>query len=101
MAESALRAPHSIELLVVIVGTLLSTGPGAPLAPYQLQPLGAIPTGLPAPAVPKPQLLWAVAVESIPIAVVSYTIAMSLALIFATKVSGWNAAPYGTEWFST
>ncbi|XP_034242614.1 solute carrier family 26 member 10-like isoform X2 [Thrips palmi] len=84
--------PVPIELLVVIAGTLLSTGPGAPLAVYQLQPLGPIPTGLPVPAVPKPGLLWAVAVESIPIAVVSYTIAMSLALIFATK-NGYEVRP--------
>ena len=79
--------PVPIELLVVVAGTLLSTGQDSPLAPYQLTPLGHIPTGFPAPAAPRPQLLWAVALESIPIAVVAYTIAMSLALIFATKVS--------------
>ncbi|KAK3927833.1 Prestin [Frankliniella fusca] len=84
--------PVPVELLVVIAGTLLSMGPGAPLAAYGLTPLGHIPTGLPAPAVPRPALLWAVAVESIPIAVVAYTIAMSLALIFATK-NGYEVRP--------
>ncbi|KAE8750616.1 hypothetical protein FOCC_FOCC002596 [Frankliniella occidentalis] len=84
--------PVPVELLVVIAGTLLSMGPGAPLASYALTPLGHIPTGLPAPAVPRPALLWAVAIESIPIAVVAYTIAMSLALIFATK-NGYEVRP--------
>lgn len=79
--------PVPVELLVVIAGTLLAMGPGAPLTAYGLTPLGHIPIGLPAPSLPQPGLLWAVAVESIPIAVVAYTIAMSLALIFATKVS--------------
>lgn len=84
--------PVPVELLVVIAGTLLSVGPGALLAPYNLTPLGHIPTGLPAPALPRPALLWDVAVESIPIAVVAYTIAMSLALIFATK-NGYEVRP--------
>lgn len=47
--------------------------------------VGNIPMGLPMPELPPPQLLWLVAVDSIAIAIVSYTVTISMALIFAKK----------------
>lgn len=41
--------------------------------------------GLPQPELPPVRLLWLVAVDSIAIAIVSYTVTISMALIFAKK----------------
>jgi len=76
--------PVPAELLVVIAGTLLAVGP---LKPYGLIPIGDIPTGIPAPVVPSARLMLDVAVDALPIAVVAYTISMSMALIFAAKTN--------------
>lgn len=41
--------------------------------------------GLPLPEMPPVRLLWLVAFDSIAIAIVSYTVTISMALIFAKK----------------
>lgn len=72
------------ELIAVVGGTLVSFilkfGPT-----YNVHLVGAIPLGLPYPEFPPPRLLWLVAVDSIAISIVSYTVTISMALIFAKK----------------
>ncbi|XP_069694459.1 prestin-like [Periplaneta americana] len=76
--------PIPIELIVVVTGTLISTYCGLE-EEYNLKPVGDIPTGLPIPTPPPFSLFPTVAVDSLTITLVAYTIAMSLALIFAQK----------------
>lgn len=52
---------------------------------FGVKEVGAIPTGLPLPEVPPLALLRLVAVDSIAVTIVSYSIVMSMALIFASK----------------
>lgn len=78
------RFPIPVELIAVVGGTVLSyfldLGPS-----YNVILVGHIPTGLPVPSVPPISLLRLVAVDAIAIAIVSYSIVMSMALIFAKK----------------
>lgn len=72
------------ELIAVVGGTFLSFlfqfGPT-----YNVNLVGAIPLGLPAPEFPPPRLLWLVTIDTIAISIVSYTVTISMALIFAKK----------------
>lgn len=52
---------------------------------YGVKEVGVIPTGLPVPKMPPLALLRLVAVDSIAVTIVSYSIVMSMALIFARK----------------
>ena len=52
---------------------------------FGVREVGEIPTGLPVPQVPPFALLRLVAIDSIAVTIVSYSIVMSMALIFATK----------------
>ncbi|KAG7190053.1 hypothetical protein KM043_006199 [Ampulex compressa] len=77
--------PIPIELIAVVSGTLVSRYCHLP-SMYGIQTVGDIPTGLPMPEIPKFELLPLVAVDSIAITMVSYTITISMALIFAQKL---------------
>lgn len=72
------------ELIAVVGGTLISyfiqLGPV-----HHVRLVGKIPLGLPLPEMPPFRLLGLVAVDSIAIAIVSYTVTISMALIFAKK----------------
>lgn len=72
------------ELIAVVGGTLASLvlrlGPT-----YGVHLVGSIPLGLPLPELPPPRLLGLVAIDSIAISIVSYTVTISMALIFAKK----------------
>ncbi|KAK2579316.1 hypothetical protein KPH14_008268 [Odynerus spinipes] len=78
--------PIPIELIAVVTGTLVSTY-GNLTEVYNIQSVGHIPTGLPAAELPTFQLLPLVALDSIAITMVSYTITISMALIFAQKLN--------------
>lgn len=78
------RFPIPVELIAVVGGTALSYFLG--LGPnHNVILVGEIPTGLPGLSVPPFALLRLVAVDAIAIAIVSYSIVMSMALIFAKK----------------
>lgn len=78
------RFPIPVELIAVVGGTVLSYFLG--LGPnYNVILVGHIPTGLPQPSVPPFALLRLVAMDAVAIAIVSYSIVMSMALIFAKK----------------
>ncbi|XP_072763166.1 prestin isoform X2 [Anoplolepis gracilipes] len=78
--------PIPIELVAVVGGTLISRYCDLPKI-YNIEIVGYIPTGLPKPEVPSLELLPLVAIDSIAITMVSYTITISMALIFAQKLN--------------
>ncbi|XP_018303628.1 solute carrier family 26 member 10 isoform X2 [Mycetomoellerius zeteki] len=78
--------PIPIELIAVVGGTLVSRYCDLPKI-YDIETVGHIPTGLPKPEVPSFELLPLVLIDSIAITMVSYTITVSMALIFAQKLS--------------
>lgn len=77
------RMPLPVELFGVVGGTLASYFLN--LGDYKVQLLGDIPVGLPEFQPPPFSLLKSVFVDSIAIAIVSYSVGMSLALMFAKK----------------
>ncbi|CAH0553727.1 unnamed protein product [Brassicogethes aeneus] len=77
--------PVPIELIAVIIGTLASKYGSLPDT-YNITTVGDIPSGLPYPEVPQFSLITSVVVDGFTIAVVSYTITLSMALIFAQKL---------------
>ncbi|XP_051175474.1 solute carrier family 26 member 10-like isoform X2 [Leptopilina boulardi] len=78
--------PVPIEMIVVILGTILSVYMKLP-ENYGIITVGSIPVGLPEPKLPTFSLLEAVALDSFVITMVTYTISMSMALIFAQKLN--------------
>lgn len=80
------RFPLPAELIAVIGGTLISmlveVNPK-----YGIKLVGEIPTGLPAPMLPRFDLVPSLVVDSIAITIVTYSIVMSLGLTFAKKHS--------------
>uniref|UniRef100_A0A1B0GQJ9 Uncharacterized protein n=1 Tax=Phlebotomus papatasi TaxID=29031 RepID=A0A1B0GQJ9_PHLPP len=80
------RIPAPTELIAVVGGTLVSRFLCLE-ENYEVKLVGPIPTGLPSPVLPSFDLLKLVAVDSVAIAIVSYSIVMSMALIFAKKHS--------------
>lgn len=77
--------PVPSELIAVVGATLfsycLNFGPN-----YAVKLVGTIPVGLPIPELPSADLLKLVFVDSFAITIVSYTVVMSMALIFARKM---------------
>lgn len=80
------RFPIPAELLSVVAGTLLNRYLNLG-EKYDVQSVGHIPLGLPQPEIPPFGLFPLVFVDSIAIAVVSYSIVVSMGLIFAKKHS--------------
>ncbi|XP_062534825.1 prestin-like [Armigeres subalbatus] len=90
-ASNWCRFPIPAELMVVVGGTVASYFIG--LGPnFNVTLVGTIPVGLPAPEMPPISLFKLVAVDAIAIAIVSYSIVMSMALIFAQK-DGYEIRP--------
>ncbi|XP_039304504.1 solute carrier family 26 member 6 isoform X3 [Solenopsis invicta] len=85
-ASKKCSIPIPIELIAVVGGTLVSRYCDLPKI-YNIETVGHIPTGLPKPELPNVKLLPLVLVDSIAITMVSYTITISMALIFAQKLS--------------
>ncbi|XP_012284299.1 solute carrier family 26 member 6 [Orussus abietinus] len=77
--------PIPIELIAVVTGTLISNYCSLQ-STYGIQTVGDIPTGLPLPELPSLRLVSVIAIDCISITMVSYTITISMALIFAQKL---------------
>ncbi|XP_043488517.1 sulfate transporter-like [Polistes fuscatus] len=77
--------PIPIEMLAVVGGTLISMYMNLTEV-YNIKIVGDIPVGLPTPSLPPLSLVPNVLLDSFIITLVSYTISMSMALIFAQKV---------------
>ncbi|XP_044156463.1 solute carrier family 26 member 6-like [Bufo gargarizans] len=82
--RSKLFMPIPIELVVLIVSTAISYGVNLH-GNYGVGIVGDIPTGLVAPTVPNYEFFASVAGNAFAIAVVGYTITISLAKMFAMK----------------
>lgn len=80
------RFPIPAELLAVVTGTLLCRYLDLKTR-YNIATVGSIPPGLPDPSFPPINLFPMVFVDSIAIAIVSYSIVVSMGLIFAKKHS--------------
>ncbi|KAH8233832.1 hypothetical protein KR038_010017, partial [Drosophila bunnanda] len=78
------RFPFPAELIMVIGGTLISKWFHLH-DEFDVNLVGNIPSGLPEPVMPRLDLVSKVAVDSIAIAVVTYSIIMSMGLTFAKK----------------
>ncbi|GLH02704.1 uncharacterized protein GBIM_08666 [Gryllus bimaculatus] len=77
-----LSFPLPVELAAVVTGTLLSYFLGLS---GKIATLGAIPTGLPAPTPPPLELLPTLLIDSLLIAIIAFSVNMSMASIFARK----------------
>ncbi|CAN8210654.1 unnamed protein product [Coccothraustes coccothraustes] len=79
-----LPVPIPMEIIVVIIGTGVSAGMNLHES-YKVNVVGSIPQGLRAPAVPDIQLIPAIFVDAVAIAVVGFSMSVSMAKIFALK----------------
>ncbi|CAH2002322.1 unnamed protein product [Acanthoscelides obtectus] len=78
--------PIPIELIAVVLGSTVSYY--CNLADnYGVRVVGDIPQGLPSPELPQFALIPAVIVDGLTIAIVSYAVTLSMALIFAQKLN--------------
>ncbi|XP_054695797.1 prestin isoform X2 [Grus americana] len=82
--KKKLPVPIPMEIIVVIIGTGVSAGMDLNES-YRVDVVGNIPQGLRAPAVPDIQLIPAIFVDAIAIAIVGFSMAVSMAKIFALK----------------
>lgn len=78
--------PIPIELIMVIVGTLLSVQLDLKKE-YNISVVDDVPTGLPIPKVPPLELLPNLVVDGLVIAIVALSINLSMASIFAKKLN--------------
>lgn len=77
--------PIPIELIIIVGGTLLSKYMKMQEV-WAIIPVGDIPVGLPQPLVPNFSLWKELLVDSFAIAFVSYSVTVSMALIFGQKL---------------
>ncbi|XP_036982735.2 sulfate anion transporter 1 isoform X2 [Artibeus jamaicensis] len=84
--QHRLKVPLPTELLVIVVATLVSHL-GQLHAHFGSSVAGDIPTGFMAPRAPDPGLMWRVALDAVPLALVSSTFSISLAEMFARSHS--------------
>lgn len=80
-----LPVPIPIELITVIIGTVSSMYLHLPL--YKIDVIGDVPKGFPIPEPPPFSLIPNVLVDGLVIAVVAFSINMSMASIFARKLN--------------
>lgn len=79
------KLPIPIELIVVVGGVLLSRFLKMEET-WNIIPVGHIPVGLPPPTLPNLSLWKELLVDAIAIAIVSYSVTVSMALIFGQKL---------------
>ncbi|CRK88438.1 CLUMA_CG002257, isoform A [Clunio marinus] len=80
------KFPIPMELLVILCGTLISTFFELEKN-FEVIPVGFIPNGLPAPIIPKFGIWKELLVDSFAIAVVSYSVSVSMAIMFSQKMN--------------
>ncbi|KAG4068510.1 hypothetical protein HA402_004851 [Bradysia odoriphaga] len=80
------RIPVPIELIVVVGGTLMATYTSI-IHDYKIRAIGEIPTGFPNITMPSTDLMSDLLIGGFTISMVSYTVSVSMALIFAKKMS--------------
>lgn len=78
--------PVPIELICVVIGTLISRYAFLPDT-YGITPIGIIPTGFPSFELPKFALMPSLLLDGFTVAMVGYTVSVSMALIFAQRLN--------------
>ncbi|KDR19089.1 prestin-like isoform X2 [Zootermopsis nevadensis] len=81
-----LPVPLPVELMAVIAGTLVSMYCNLS-ANYKITVVGEVPTGLPEPVAPPFALIPNLLVDGLVIAIVAFSVNMSMASIFARKLN--------------
>ncbi|XP_038597097.1 prestin isoform X1 [Tachyglossus aculeatus] len=82
--KKKLPAPIPLEFFAVVIGTGVSAGLDLKES-YKLDVVGSLPLGLGTPAVPDASLFHLVYVDAIAIAIVGFSVTISMAKIFAIK----------------
>ncbi|XP_043823103.1 prestin [Dromiciops gliroides] len=82
--KNKLPAPIPLEIVAVIIGTGISAGFNLEES-YKVDVVGSLPLGLLAPATPDSSLFHLVYVDAIAIAIVGFSVTISMAKIFAVK----------------
>ncbi|KAF2981379.1 hypothetical protein EK904_002931 [Melospiza melodia maxima] len=82
--QKKLPVPIPMEIIVVIIGTGVSAGMHLHES-YKVDVVGNIPQGLRAPTIPDIGLIPAIFVDAVAIAIVGFSMAVSMAKIFALK----------------
>uniref|UniRef100_A0A131Y9N8 Sulfate/bicarbonate/oxalate exchanger sat 1 n=1 Tax=Rhipicephalus appendiculatus TaxID=34631 RepID=A0A131Y9N8_RHIAP len=82
--KSKLKMPVPIDLLVIIAATAISYFFEFD-ATYGVRVIGFVPTGFPTPSVPRVDLMAKLILNGFVIAIVSFTIALSMAKLFAKR----------------
>ncbi|KYO38654.1 prestin [Alligator mississippiensis] len=82
--KNKLPVPIPMEIIVVIIGTGVSAGMNLSDT-YGVHIVGNIPKGLRAPAIPDMGIIQQVFIDAIAIAIVGFSMAVSMAKIFALK----------------
>ncbi|XP_030071984.1 prestin isoform X2 [Microcaecilia unicolor] len=82
--KTKLPVPIPMEIIVVIIGTGVSSGMNLS-GSYGVQVVGNIPTGFRPPSVPDLSFLPAVFMDAVAIAIVGFSMTISMAKIFALK----------------
>nr|XP_033814421.1 prestin isoform X2 [Geotrypetes seraphini] len=82
--KKKLPVPIPMEIIVVIIGTGVSSGMNLS-GSYGVDVVGSIPTGFRPPAVPDLSFLPAVFMDAVAIAIVGFSMTISMAKIFALK----------------
>ncbi|NXX35657.1 S26A5 protein, partial [Nicator chloris] len=82
--KKQLPVPIPMEIIVVIIATGVSAGMNLSES-YKVDVVGNIPQGLRAPAVPEIQLIPGIFMDAVAIAIVGFSMTVSMAKIFAIK----------------
>ncbi|XP_044535659.1 prestin [Gracilinanus agilis] len=82
--KNKLPAPIPLEIVAVIVGTGISAGFNLEES-YKVDVVGSLPLGLLAPATPDSSLFHLIYVDAIAIAIVGFSVTISMAKMFASK----------------
>lgn len=82
--KKLIKMPVPMELIVVIVGTGISYAFNFEKK-FGVGVVGPIPTGIPSPELPPPSLFLSVSSDAFAIAIVAFTISVSMSKIFAKK----------------
>lgn len=82
--KSKLKMPVPIDLIVIIAATAISYFADFNQV-YGVRVMGFVPTGLPVPQVPRVDLMVRLVLDGFVIAIVSFTIALSMAKLFAKR----------------
>uniref|UniRef100_A0A5S6R137 STAS domain-containing protein n=1 Tax=Trichuris muris TaxID=70415 RepID=A0A5S6R137_TRIMR len=92
ISKRKLRVPVPSELIVVIVGTVVSYVAKLPER-YHTKVVGEIPAGFPVPHVPRFDLMEKLVLDTLILAIVAYSLSVSLAKMYAKK-HNYKINPY-------